>query len=165
MYKDFLLQTSFGCLVSIFLLWIQILQGTSMLFCSWPMKGRKRSACDVFDTFATPDSLVYDITDSWAQNSSPCGCDFMSFNPRFSNRVTNWSKNWCVFTFYAIAINKDCDVPWAWFPFKLQHFCGVPLSMHTCGSRTPVTLGDAVLNIYIMGLWLQWVLFHFDFLR
>ena len=43
-----------------------------MLIHSLPMKSGKRLSRDVFDTFATHASLVYDVidTDSWAQNGS-----------------------------------------------------------------------------------------------
>lgn len=41
MYKDFLLQTSFGCPISVFLLWIQALQGTTICFALDP-EGQKK---------------------------------------------------------------------------------------------------------------------------
>ena len=51
-----------------------------MLVCSLQMKGRKRLACDVLDTFATHAGLVYDITDiDWAQNGNTHSCVFATF--------------------------------------------------------------------------------------
>ena len=63
------------------------------LFRIWVRHGSKRSAFDVFDTFATQSGLVHDVTDAdpWAWNGSTRGHVFADLKKRDQKSIKNCS--------------------------------------------------------------------------